>query len=53
MKIKDIAINKKDFEKYSICEIFKKPTYCITPTLEKFIKAWLRMQKKNRRRWGG
>ena len=31
---------------------YEEPQYQLSKSLEKFVKKWLRMQKKNRRRWG-
>ena len=54
--------DKINFENYLIdartlsCKLnwkkYEEPQYQLSKSLEKFVKKWLRMQKKNRRRWG-
>ena len=41
------ALSELNWKKY------EEPQYQLSKSFEKFIKKWLRMQKKNRRRWGG
>lgn len=45
--------NKDDLLAWGIWAKYEEPKYRFDKHFEKFIKKWLRMQKKNRRRWGG
>ena len=53
--------DKIDFENYlmdarALSELnwkkYEEPQYQLSKSFERFIKKWLRTQKKNRRRWG-
>ena len=52
-KATDFAWNKDDLLVTGIWAKYEKPKYRFDKHFEKFIKKWLRTQKKNRRRWGG
>ena len=49
----DFAWSKDDLFAWGMRAKYEEPKYKFERSFEKFIKKWLRMQKKNRRRWGG
>lgn len=54
MEVKtDLAWRKEDLLATGILAKYEEPKYRFDKHFEKFIKKWLRTQKKNRRRWGG